>query len=276
MRKYSCRTWILLATGLSCLGTVLRCVTADPRYSPYVVTAGSIVNGCALPFYTLIPPRITSVWFEPSRRSTAHSFANNASTFGTMLAFLSGFFITTSAQVPKLLLMEAISMTILFLTCVIYFPVAPPTPPSPSADEQDKAERNGHHAAGFFSDFRQLSQKSSFWRLAIGYGLIRGLQNGWSSQMVFLLEPVGFTQANLAVMGVIYPLLVLPIGFFVSRIIDSHPRRLKALIIAENALALIAFGLFFPVVDFCRQISSFAPHGTLFVLDYLECGADQR
>jgi len=196
----------------------------------------------------LVHSRLASVWFEPSFRATAQSLGSCASALGVLLASIEGWLVTESEQVPKLLRYEAICATVIFLACVIYLPNVPPTAPSRSTEEQDKSERNDQNENGFCSSLAIMWNQSSFVRLAIGCGLVRGLHSGWIVQCVFLLEPVGFTQGQLTYVSIIGFSVAMMVGVFLGRLIDVDPRKMKSFILAEIGISIVSFGLFFTLV----------------------------
>jgi len=183
---------------------------------------------------------------------------------GFILAFFDGFFVTDKSDVIVLLRIDlGLVLLCALLTC-LYFPDKPPTPPSASTDISDEQEQDGNQTEtligsqsnenqhrsrttkrpGFLNGMRLLKDNSKFLFLLFGCGSMYGVAMGWSSVMATTLIPLGFSQYDVAICGILTGTIAVLLGFVLSRWLDRNPGRLKRTIFITTSFAVASFWTF--------------------------------
>ncbi|XP_048586590.1 uncharacterized protein LOC5511917 isoform X2 [Nematostella vectensis] len=125
-------------------------------------------------------------------------------------------------QIMFLLYIEFGVITVLFLAVVIYFPDKPPLPPSHSARIQRE---------DFFAGTKRIVKNSSFWTLALVYGITTGVYSGWGASLAVNLETFNVSQSAAGWLGFYATLAGIGAGLILARCADLFGGRMKAILV---------------------------------------------
>lgn len=168
-----------------------------------------ILNAIVAPIVNSTPSMLAGVWFAPDERAIATAVSFLAQFFGTAIAFLLGFVVETTADVPKRLWIEAAMTLCVAIPIIVYFPDGPPTPPSASSCRklEEPQDAIGRHfvkelnfsqqaidvreglppkapliqqAIDYLNDIKKLSSSKPFWAATVAGGIPAGLYAAWS------------------------------------------------------------------------------------------------
>ncbi|EDO40262.1 predicted protein, partial [Nematostella vectensis] len=234
------RKSMLVSTAFMFVGTGLRCVTPDSTYAIWTMGGGQLLNGLAGPVTQAAPPLLSAAWFPSHQRTTATAVAALCGSLGVAMSFVIGpAFVTdlshTSPTSSECSIRTGVEMTgiatfrslfgvitVLFLAVVIYFPDKPPLPPSHSARIQRE---------DFFAGTKRIVKNSSFWTLALVYGITTGVYSGWGASLAVNLETFNVSQSAAGWLGFYATLAGIGAGLILARCADLFGGRMKAILV---------------------------------------------
>ncbi|XP_067649132.1 solute carrier family 49 member 4-like isoform X2 [Haliotis asinina] len=236
------RTSCLGAAGLVALGTGLRCVYKDPPAFTVLVHLCQILNGLAGPIAMGAVPKVSSVWFPASERTTASTVIAVVLGLGITAAFYIGPQVVpemtpgnctfTNVSRNASLLCEAFGVcALLFLVMLVYFPNTPPKPPSVSAAIPRPNYRKG---------LRLLVKNPRFWQLAVAYGVSTGTRDAWSSMLDVNLKAHGISQEDASYLGVYATAGTIVISLTLARAADYLKTRHKLFLCVQYGLSIVS------------------------------------
>ncbi|XP_067649130.1 solute carrier family 49 member 4-like isoform X1 [Haliotis asinina] len=253
------RTSCLGAAGLVALGTGLRCVYKDPPAFTVLVHLCQILNGLAGPIAMGAVPKVSSVWFPASERTTASTVIAVVLGLGITAAFYIGpqvvpemtpgncTFTNVSRNASLLCEDEVIEIqrqnimyynygtfgvcALLFLVMLVYFPNTPPKPPSVSAAIPRPNYRKG---------LRLLVKNPRFWQLAVAYGVSTGTRDAWSSMLDVNLKAHGISQEDASYLGVYATAGTIVISLTLARAADYLKTRHKLFLCVQYGLSIVS------------------------------------
>jgi len=234
------RLGMIIGTGLSTFGALIRCFTATNPQATVLVHFGQILNAIAGPIAMAGAVKVSQEWFAPGERTTSTAIAGQANLMGLAVAFIVEPAMVPDAewsQIQNLLWLQlALTAPTLVLT-ILYFPNTAPTPPSISA------HKDVNSWAEFSSNFKVLFKNNQFLILAASYGLSSGFYSGWGTILNVNLSNVGYSETVAGYIGFAATLSGsiggIALGYFADRV-----RNMKALISILFALAAVSFGYF--------------------------------
>uniref|UniRef100_A0A672G8A8 Major facilitator superfamily (MFS) profile domain-containing protein n=1 Tax=Salarias fasciatus TaxID=181472 RepID=A0A672G8A8_SALFA len=134
------RITLILGSWLNMFGAMIRFLAMAPSLSAQarygVVMLGQTLGAMAQPLMIFAPTKLAALWFPDHQRATANMVASMANPLGILLAnIISPLVVTTSDQIPTLLLAYTIPPSIICLLATAGIRRStPPTPPSASAE----------------------------------------------------------------------------------------------------------------------------------------------
>jgi len=216
------------AVGLSCLmcvvASALRCVpcwfTQETRLDgAHTLTMGILytaqfLNAAAAPFTQSAPSLVSQVWFPSQQRALATSIARQSNACGRALGyFLSPLLVQHSADLPRVLYVEAGAAVFILLCFLAYFPARPSVPPSRSA--KMLAERAAHDEAdaeageadpvgqGLLKDVLALLSDRDSLLVILAFGLQMGMYGAWSGVLPSVLQSMSYSNSQAGTLGAI-------------------------------------------------------------------------
>jgi cyanate permease len=122
----------------------------------------------------------------------------------------------------------------------------------------------------YASDLKKVMMDKAFVLVALAGGISSGIYVGWSGHLASILMPIGYSQNDVAWIGMFSPLAAMIGGVAVGKIAGLLRNRHKFLIVTLFILTMVAFALFMLAVRFMLQSDLFRTSAnTWFCADVL-------
>ncbi|KAJ8914565.1 hypothetical protein NQ315_010029 [Exocentrus adspersus] len=182
IEKYSLKVTLMVATGLTSVGNLVKIACANPD-GYYTVMIGQTFCALGQIYLLSIPSKFASVWFGPKEVSTACALAVLGTQTGAALgSVLSPFLVKSdsnsniSSNLYKMMIFNAILSCVVFLIVAAFFKAKPELPPSLS---QRRLLENGAKPPPFLENCRRLLKNKNFLLLLLSFGLFNSMWNSF-------------------------------------------------------------------------------------------------
>ena len=284
------RISVLLGSGLCFLASLIRSIPAvvssDLRTSGRAIAAvhiGQALNAAVAPLVVASPSYLSLIWFPEDRRNVATAIGNVANAVGRGVGFFLGpAIVSTSGDLPMLLLVEIGLAALPFFCSLMYYPAMPSEPPSAAAAEEiaklaamkqraklagggpedkeglllehelEEGEAVQSGGQGTFiasltsaiGDFKACLRSPGLVLLTISGGLQMAVYGAWSGTLPSVLSP-RFSDGQAGAMGSLNTFIGCVGGLAVGMLTD-HPRlrkSLKSAVIVLCVSSAVIFGV---------------------------------
>jgi len=176
----------------------------------------SVKTLCAIgqPFILNAVPLLANNYFPENQRTMATTIASVSNAVGVAFGFiLPPAFASKASEIPFMLLMEAVILSVLIAPPLILFRSRPPTPPSLAASSQREQK--------FTEAIKSIFKSKDFVILFIVFGLALGAFNTLATIINELVDPFGYTNNDSGIFGALFVLLGLIGAGVVGAIVDK-------------------------------------------------------
>ena len=217
------RVGTLVSAFLMALGTAIRCISTNEDLFTWMAHLGANLNGVAGIVMCSVPPALSSLWFPPNERTTATAVSSVFNQLGNAGGFLLGPLLVRDPDennqtmvgssvavlrmdIQRLMNIEALICTVLFLCTLIYFPARPRLPPSMASTVPRLNIKEG--VIHLLKYANSISINLSVFKIVLIYTLrnrevllltaafsfSQGILGGWLGVMDINLDAMGFNQ----------------------------------------------------------------------------------
>jgi len=185
------RSGVLVGAILTGIGAAIR---ATGKWSFWGVMIGQMFGAIGQPFFLNAMSLLAVNWFPDNQRTIATTIASVANPVGVAIGFVIGpMMAPTSADIPRLLYLNAIIINALLLPIVFLFRGKPSLPPSASASVP--REEN------FLLGLKKLVMDKNFWILCIVFGFALGAYNTLATVINEMMEKFGYDNMQSGILG---------------------------------------------------------------------------
>ncbi|KAJ3121661.1 Major facilitator super domain-containing protein 7 [Nowakowskiella sp. JEL0407] len=214
---YGSHKSLWIGAVLTALGAVIRyigCFINAPTVSLVLAFIGQIIAGFGQPFLLNAPTKITFEWFLESQRALFNVLMTAGSALGSLLAFiLSAVIVSSSKDIPTLLLTITIFCVVAFILTVLFIPLSgKPTTSEPSPDVS---------ALNLKQSLKKSKLVSYYYILLFAAAIAIGLFNTIGTLLTQFLEPFGYGNTESSIIGALFILVGILSGFLAGFYIDK-------------------------------------------------------
>eukprot|EP00742_Colponemidia_sp_Colp-10_P002780 GILJ01002972.1.p1 GENE.GILJ01002972.1~~GILJ01002972.1.p1 ORF type:complete len:458 (-),score=57.19 GILJ01002972.1:377-1750(-) len=241
------RKCILLAAGLTVLGSTCRCIpcflSEDFRATDSAVALlhlGQIFNAAAGPLVMAPPTQLSVTWFGEHERATATAVSTVCNSLGSAVGFFLGPLVVHSKdQVPNLLFLELGLAALAAAFIFFHFPNNPKVAPNAIALRREQPTDSN---TNFLRSLWILSGDPSFVVLVTVGGLAAGVYNAWSGCLPTVLKPLGFGEDEAGWMAFGGTMAGILAALLVGHLSDRYfPRRYKKTLLTCFTVSFLVF-----------------------------------
>ncbi|PRP75011.1 hypothetical protein PROFUN_07404 [Planoprotostelium fungivorum] len=225
---------LFFGAGCTILGVWIRMASVGGTFAWALI--GQIVCSIGQPFILSASPKLAANWFADEQRALATTIASVGNPLGVAI----GFIIPTAVvsvpnDIPLLLLVEALIVTVCSYPTFILIWENPPTPASTSSSLEREES--------FSKSLKTIAKDVNMWILFIEFGFGLGAFNTLATLVNNLMEPYGYTNDQSSAVGACVVVLGL-VGSGVAGVILDKTKRYKLVLLTCLALATGSMLLF--------------------------------